>query len=81
MHQNKAGDDIAESKDSVIRATAPTLATGRRWPAKNAVQKTKAALQYSDIVIQVKHRQRCLGMAKHDPVGARHPQQNTKQWW
>lgn len=48
MHKTRLKMTLAKSKDSVIRVTAPTLATGRRWPAQNA----GASLHHSDIVGQ-----------------------------
>lgn len=39
----------AESRDTVIRAAAPTLATGKKWAAKNAAQQAKSALQNLDL--------------------------------
>lgn len=46
---------LTELKDSVIRATAPTLATGWKWTPKTSVQQVKFALQHNYIVGQVQH--------------------------
>ena len=58
---------LTESKDTVIRATAPTLATGRKWTVKNAVQQAKSALHHSDIVGQVQHGRGGLGLGEKRP--------------
>lgn len=58
---------LTESKDTVIRAAAPTLATGRKWTVKNTVQQAKSALHHSDIVGQVQHGRTGLGQGEKRP--------------
>ena len=41
---------LTESRDSIVRGVAPTLATGKKWTPASAVLDTKSALRHRDIV-------------------------------
>ncbi|KAL7390691.1 hypothetical protein ABVT39_025861 [Epinephelus coioides] len=58
---------LSESNDTVIRAAAPTLSTGRQWMAKNAVQQAKSTLHHGDIVGQVQHGRSGFGFVERPP--------------
>ncbi|KAL3991385.1 ubiquilin-like protein [Sarotherodon galilaeus] len=39
-----------DSRDPIVRGTAPTLATGRKWTPATSVLQAKSALQHRDVV-------------------------------
>lgn len=55
---------LTESKETAIRAAAPTLETGKKWSAKSAVQQAKSAPHHIDIVGQVQHGRGGLGLGE-----------------
>ena len=70
---------LAETKDTVIRAAAPTLVTGRKWTAKNAVQQAKSALHHSDIVGQDQHGRSGLGLGEKRPCWSKAASQERRK--
>ncbi|XP_025760230.1 uncharacterized protein LOC112844845 [Oreochromis niloticus] len=41
---------LTDSQDPIVRGTAPTLATGRKWTPATSVLQAKSALQHRDVV-------------------------------
>ena len=70
---------LVETKDTVIRAAAPTLVTGRKWTAKNTIQQAKSALHHSDIVGQVQHGRSGLGLGKKRPCWSKAASQERRK--
>ncbi len=58
---------LAESRDMVIRAAAPTLATGKKWMAKGAAPLAISALHHSDVMGQFQHGRSGMGFDEKCP--------------
>ena len=59
---------LTESQDTLIRAAAPRLTTGRKWTPAEAVQQAKSSLRHGDIVGQVQQGRAGLGLGTSRPT-------------
>lgn len=59
---------LTQSKDLVVKLVAPTVKSGRKWKAKQAVQQAQAALRHKDIIGHVHHGRGGLGLATGKPM-------------
>ncbi|KAI7802564.1 hypothetical protein IRJ41_013735 [Triplophysa rosa] len=59
---------LTESEDAVIRTAAPRMVVGRKWTPSEAVQSSKSALQFRDVVGQVQHGTAGFGLIPKTPL-------------
>ncbi|KAL3999364.1 acyl-CoA thioesteraes 11 [Sarotherodon galilaeus] len=53
---------LTDSRDPIVRGTAPTLATGRKWTPATSVLQAKSALRHRDVVGHVQQGRGGFGL-------------------